>query len=73
MDRHPVSLSKFQEFALVLVKLRLAVPHQDLAYCLGISCAGVSRIPAAWCIILDIRFISFNQMAKSERATQNNA
>lgn len=56
VDRHPVSLSKFQEFALVLVKLRLAVPHQDLAYCLGISCAGVSRIPAAWWIILDIRW-----------------
>ena len=44
VDRRPVALSKFQELAMVLVKLRLAVPHQDLAYRLGISCAVVSRI-----------------------------
>ena len=30
VNRHSLSLSKFQEFVLVLIKLRLAVPHQDL-------------------------------------------
>ena len=30
-------LSKFQEFIMVLMKLRLNVPHQDLAYRFGVS------------------------------------
>ena len=30
VNRHSLPLSKFQEFVLVLIKLRLAVPHQDL-------------------------------------------
>ena len=30
VNRHSLLLSKFQEFGLVLINLRLAVPHQDL-------------------------------------------
>lgn len=30
VNRRSLSLSKFQEFVVVLIKLRLAVPHQDL-------------------------------------------
>ena len=30
VNRHSLPLSKFQEFVLVLIKLRLAIPHQDL-------------------------------------------
>ena len=36
VERRPKVLSTFQEFAMVLVKLRLAVPHLDLAYRLKI-------------------------------------
>ena len=32
VNRRSLSLSKFQEFVLVLIKLRLAVPHQDLLF-----------------------------------------
>jgi hypothetical protein len=42
VDRHLKVLSTFQEFAMVLVKLRLAVPHLDLAYRLKISSSMVS-------------------------------
>lgn len=37
-------LSKFQEFILVLMRLRLNIPFQDLAYRFGISRSTVSRV-----------------------------
>ena len=37
-------LSKFQEFMLVLMRLRLNIPFQDLAYRFGISRSTVSRV-----------------------------
>ena len=40
---------------MVLVKLRLAVPHLDLAYRLKISTSSVSRILIAWLTVMDIR------------------
>ena len=40
---------------MVLVKLRLAVPHQDLTYRLGISCAVVSSILSTWLSVMDVR------------------
>ncbi|XP_022807135.1 uncharacterized protein LOC111344188 [Stylophora pistillata] len=55
VDRRPQLLSKFQEFAMVLVKLRLAVPHLDLAYPLKISSAVVSGILSAWLTVMDVR------------------
>ncbi|XP_065055322.1 uncharacterized protein LOC135683866 [Rhopilema esculentum] len=48
-------LSSFQEFVLVLMKLRLNVPLQDLAYRFGASLSTVSRIFSAWMINLDNR------------------
>ena len=46
----------FQEFCiLVLMKLGLDVPFQDLAYRFDISLSTVSRIFLAWMIIMDIR------------------
>ena len=38
----------FQEFVMVLIKLQLNVPFQDLAYCLNISLSSVSRIFNSW-------------------------
>ncbi|EDO41516.1 predicted protein, partial [Nematostella vectensis] len=48
-------LSSFQEFVLVLMKLRLNVPLQDLAYRFGVSLSTVSRTFSAWMINLDNR------------------
>ena len=55
LTRTPPQLSKFQEFILVLMKLRLNVPLQDLAYHFGISLSTVSRIFAHWLLVLDTR------------------
>ena len=55
VDKRRTLVSKFQEFCMVLVKLRLAVPHLDLAYRLKISTSSVSRILIAWLTVMDIR------------------
>lgn len=55
VDRRPLVLSKFQEFAMVLVKLRLAVLHLDLAYRLKTSSSMVSRILSTWLTVMDVR------------------
>ena len=55
VNRRSLSLSKFQEFVLVLIKLRLAVPHQDLAYRFGVSRTVVSRIIVTWLTVMDVR------------------
>ena len=55
VNRRALSLSNFQEFVLVLIKLRLAVPHQDLAYRFNVSRPVVSRIILTWLTIMDNR------------------
>lgn len=55
VNRRALSLSKFQEFVLVLIKLRLAVPHQDLAYRFNVSRPVVSRIILTWLTVMDNR------------------
>ena len=55
VNRRSLSLSKFQEFVLVLIKLRLAVPHQDLAYLFDVSRTVVSRIIVTWLTVMDVR------------------
>lgn len=58
VTRHPLLLSKFQEFVLVLIKLRLGVPHQDLAYRFNVSRAVVSRIIIIWLTAMDMTLSS---------------
>ena len=41
--RKSQSLTKFQELVIVLIKVRLNVPFQDLAYRFGVSVSTVSR------------------------------
>ena len=48
-------LSLFQELTMVLMKLRLNVPHLDLAYRFGVSQATVSRTFAHWLFIMDVQ------------------
>ena len=48
-------LNPFQEFMIVLAKLRLDNPLQDFAYKFNVSVATVSRILLKWLTILDIK------------------
>eukprot|EP00795_Rhopilema_esculentum_P017032 gene17032-8540_t len=54
VTRNSPSTTKFQEFILVLIKLRLNVPHQDLAYRFDISVTTVSRIFSHWLLVMDV-------------------
>ena len=47
-------LSKFQEFIMVVMKLRLNVPHQDIAYWFGVSGFVVSRVFNSLIEVMDI-------------------
>ena len=53
------SLSPFQELVMVLIKLRLDVPFQDLAYRFNISVPTVSRTFHSWLMTMDIRLSPF--------------
>ena len=55
VTRRSKSLSLFQEFIMVVMKLRLNVPPQDLAYRFGISLSTVSRTFSTWLTVMDIR------------------
>ena len=46
-------LSSFEEFMVTLIKLRLNLPMQDLAFRFGVSCSTVQRIFYKWMKILD--------------------
>ena len=46
-------LTRFQEFILTLMKLRLDSPYKDLAYRFGISISTVSRIISKWLTMMD--------------------
>ena len=55
VNRRTQTLNKFQEFVMVLMKLRLNVPFQDLAYRFAVSIATVSRIFLAWMVVMDAK------------------
>ena len=55
LKRRSFLLSKFQEFIMVLMKLCLNVPHQDLAYRFNVSRSLVSRGFSSWMLTMDIR------------------
>ena len=54
-SRQTQNLSRFQEFVMVLIKLRLNVPLQDLAYRFVVSVTTVSRIFSYWMVVMDVR------------------
>ena len=53
------TLNRFQENVMVLMKLRLNVPFQDLAYRFEFSLSSVSRIFTPWIIAMDLRLSCF--------------
>ena len=55
VKRDSLNLSKFQEFIMTLIKVRLNVPYQDLAYRFDVSLTKVSRILTHWLMVMDIR------------------
>ena len=55
VSRQTQNLSRFQEFVMVLIKLRLNVPLQDLAYRFLVSVTTVSRIFSHWMVVMDVR------------------
>ena len=55
ITRKTLSLDRFQDFVIVLMKLRLNMPLQDLAYRFQVSHSTVSRIFSSWLVIMDTR------------------
>ena len=55
ITRRNQTLSKFQEFVMVLMKLRLNIPFQELAYRFQVSLPTVSRIFSSWLTVMDSR------------------
>ena len=53
--RKSMTLTKFQEVIMTVMKLRLSMPFQDLAYRFGISRPTVSRIFNLWMAAMDVR------------------
>ena len=54
-----ITLNRFQEFVMVLKKLHLNVPFQDLAYQFELSLSSVSRLFMSWIIAMDLRLSHF--------------
>ena len=63
VTRKTLSLDRFQEFVIVLMKLRLNMPLQDLAYRFMVSHSTVSWIFSSWLVVMDTRlyFVSTSQ------------
>ena len=59
VPRRAKVLDSFQEFVMVLFKLRLNLPFQDLAYRFNISLSIVSRIFNSWITVMDARLSCF--------------
>ena len=59
VKRQTQSLDRFQEFIIVLMKLRLNVPLQDLAYRFVVSISTISRIFFHWIVVMDKRLFPF--------------
>lgn len=55
VSRKSKTLTLFQEFVMVLIKLRLILPLQDLAFQFGVSLSTVSRTFTAWLTVMDVR------------------
>ena len=59
VTRQTQSLDRFQGFIIVLMKLRLNAPLQDLAYRFVVSVSTISRIFSHWIVVMDTRLFRF--------------
>ena len=73
VTRKSLTLNKFQEFNMVLMKLRLNMPYQDLAYRFDISVSTASRILFSWLLVMDCKTFTSDQLAFTRRPLENHA
>lgn len=66
VTRKPQHLTPFQEFVMTLMKLRLNMPLEDLAYRFDVSVSTVSRTFQAWMIVMDVRLKPFIKWPERE-------
>ena len=59
-------LTPFQEFVLTLMKLKLNMPLEDLAYRFNVSVPTVSRVFQVWMTVMDKRLSSFIKWPERE-------
>ena len=73
VKRNSLNLSKFHEFIMTLIKVRLNVPHQDLAYRFDVSLTTVSRIFNSLVDGYRHPSVLFNFLARERRSLENDA
>ena len=66
VSRKSQLLTPFQEFVLTLMKLKLKMPLEDLAYRFNVSVPTVSRVFQAWMTVMDKRLSSFIKWPERE-------
>ena len=59
VNRKSQLLTPFQEFIMTIMKLKLNMPFEDLAYRFNVSVSTVSRTFQAWMIVMDVRLQPF--------------
>ena len=59
MSRKSQLLTPFQDFVMTIMKLKLNMPFEDLAYRFNVSVPTVSRTFQAWMIVMDVRLQPF--------------
>ena len=59
VSRRSQGLSPFQELVMIMIKLRLDVPFQDLAYRFNVSVSTVSRVFHSWLEAMDTSLSKF--------------
>ena len=66
-EHHRSSLSNFQQFLMVLMKLRLNLYDQDLAYRFGVVQSTVSKIMKKWVNVMHVRLKPLVQWPQREQ------
>lgn len=66
VTRKPQHLTPFQEFVMTLMKLRLNMPLEDLAYRFNVSVSTGSRTFQAWMIMMNVRLKPFIKWPERE-------
>ena len=59
-------ITRFQEFVMTLMKLRLNMPLEDLAYQFNVSVSTVSRTFQTWMVVMDVRLRPLNKCPERE-------
>ena len=66
VNRKSQLLTPFEEFIMTIMKLKLNMPFEDLAYRFNVSVSTVSRTFQAWIIVMDCRLQPFIKWPERE-------